>query len=558
MYSTAIKSVYFTKRKERKVTIMGNNTFKLTKLALAIGLTATLSGCFSDNDDNDYVKPPEPPVPTVKAPVADTPAALTFYVAGNVVDSETGEVVASTVKFLEAGVASANVVALNGDAITEVATTDGSFTFNLVEGAELTQLTALVTAEGYASNSVVVDLSDKSEVVDTIVSLVKLDENKVTLIKDKKVAAADGKLAAPLAETAGAATIEIGTDVELQDAEGNAVTGTEVTLNVVTADINAAAGKTAAVDLIPEGLTNADATKVVVPAAYMSVEMLAGDTKIKSFSENISLTANLPATFKTIDGSMVEAGDKFDVSSYNEETGVWANEAEQATVGAAGALTLPAKFATDHLTGFALSEAQTACSTPISYTFTGDAVPASGLYVHLNSSTVSKKKLVKKVQGNLYGAGVVADNAVANVSVKDKNGNVWGTVANANLCGAITVALDSPVTIVAQNLNVTYTCSNAEVDKDKTFPLTGAVVLYSQTKRTISTAVETAGSYALTGLESGVTYDVKVIPTGINVGLQSTTVTANGTDSAFNIVRDNCTLEDRVVTGTGTGTTGGS
>ena len=537
---------------------MGNNKFKLTKLALALGLTATLSGCFSDNDDNDYVKPPEPPAPTVKVPVPDTPVALTFYVAGNVVDSETGEVVASTVKFLEAGVASANVVALNGDAITEVATTDGSFTFNLVEGAALTQLTALVTADGYASNSVVVDLSDKSEVVDTIVSLVKLDEAKVTLIKDKKVAAADGKLAAPLAETAGAATIEIGTNVELQDAEGNAVTGTEVTLNVVTADINAAAGKTSAVNLIPEGLTNADATKVVVPAAYMSVEMLAGDTKIKSFSENISLTANLPATFKTIDGSMVEAGDKFDVSSYNEETGAWTNEAEQATVGAAGELTLPATFGTNHLTGFALSEAQTACSSPVAYNFTGDAVPASGLYVHLNSSTVSKKKLVKKTQGNLYGAGVVANNAVANVSVKDKNGNEWGTVANANLCGTITVDLDSPVTIVAQNLNVTYTCSNAEVDKDKAFPLTGAVVLYSQAKRTISTATETAGSYALTGLQSGAAYDVKVIPTGINVGLQSTTITANGTDSVFNIARDNCTVEDRVVTGTGTGTTGGS
>lgn len=535
---------------------MGNNKFKLTKLALALGLTASLSACFSDNDNNDSVQPPEPPAPTVKVPVPDTPAALSFYVAGNVVDSETGEVVASTVKFLESGAASTNVTALNGDAITEVSTDDGSFTFNLAEGAELTSLTALVTAEGYASNSVVIDLSDKSEIVDTIVSLVKLDDTKVTLIKKENIAAADGKLATPLSETAGAASIEIGSDIELRDAAGAAVTGTDVTLNVVTADIDAAAGKTPAVALIPEGLSNADATKVVVPAAYMSVEMFAGDTKVKNFSGDISLAANLPTSFKTIDGSTVEAGDKFNVSSYNEETGVWTNETEQATVGTAGSLTIPANFATNHLTGFALSEGQTACTTPIAYNFTGDAVPASGLYVHLNSSKIDKKKLVKKTQGNLYGAGAVADNAVANVSVQDKNGNVWGTVANANLCGTVNVELDSPVVIVSQNLNVTYTCTNAEVDQDKAFPLTGAVVLYSQTKRTISTADETAGSYALTGLQSGSSYGVKVIPTGINVGLQSTTVTANGTDVTFNIPRDNCTVEDRVVTGTGT--TGGS
>ncbi|CAM4166639.1 hypothetical protein [Pseudoalteromonas ostreae] len=539
---------------------MGNNKFKLTKLALALGLTATLSGCFSDNDNNDYVKPPVKPEPTVKVPIPDTPTALSFYVAGNVVDSVSGEVVASTVKFLEAGVASTNVTALNGDEITEVSADDGFFTFTLAEGAELTSLTALVTAEGYASNSVIIDLSDKSEVVDTIVSLVKLDEAKVTILKKENIAAADGKLATPLDETAGAASIKIGSDIELQDAAGAAVTGTEITLNVVTADINATADKTPAVDLIPEGLSNADAAKVVVPAAYMTVEMFAGDTKVKNFSGDISLAANLPNTFKTIDGSTVAAGDKFDVSSYNEETGVWTNETEKATVGTAGALTLPANFATDHLTGFALSEGQTACTTPIAYTFTGDAVPASGLYVHLNSSTISKKKLVKKNQGNLYGSGVVANNAVANVSVRDKNGNVWATVANANLCGTVNVELNSPVDIVSQNLNVTYTCSNAEVDQNKAFPFTGAVVLYSQTKRAISTAVETAGSYALTGLQSGSSYDVKVIPTGVNVGLQSTTVTANGTDVTFNIPRDNCTVEDRVVTGTTgtTGTTGGS
>lgn len=53
---------------------MGNNEFKLTKLALALGVTLSLSGCLSDDDNNDTV--PEPPVPTQDVAVPPTAVEL--------------------------------------------------------------------------------------------------------------------------------------------------------------------------------------------------------------------------------------------------------------------------------------------------------------------------------------------------------------------------------------------------------------------------------------------------------------------------------------------------
>jgi hypothetical protein len=48
---------------KEKVKIMGNKKFNLTKLALAMGVTLSLSGCFSDNDNNIDIKPPVPEEP---------------------------------------------------------------------------------------------------------------------------------------------------------------------------------------------------------------------------------------------------------------------------------------------------------------------------------------------------------------------------------------------------------------------------------------------------------------------------------------------------------------
>ncbi|AXV64460.1 hypothetical protein D0907_03755 [Pseudoalteromonas lipolytica] len=543
---------------------MGNNEFKLTKLALALGVTLSLSGCFSDNDNNTTV--PKPPTPTVDVPVADTPEALTFYVAGNVVDNETGEVIPATIKFLEEGAPSTNVTDIEGEELTSVTAEDGVFSFTLADDAELTELTVLVTSEGYVSKSIVVDLSDTSESLDAIVPLVKLDDTKLA-IDSSEGAAADGILSADLTASADAdssgATVTIPKDVELRDANGELVSGTDVTLNIVTADIDAAAGKAAAVDLIPEGLNGSSTTEVAVPASVINVEMLAGDTKVKNFSSPVSITSKLPTTYVTADGTVIETGDTFDVFSYDEDTGIWVKETDPATVGTAGTLTMPTTFSVDHFSTKVLTQSKAVCSGPIAYNFTGDAIPAVGLNVKIKSDTITKEKKIKKTQGNFLGsaavtkAGIPAD-AVVDVTVTDNNGNVWGTQSNLSVCSnSINIALDSPVEIIAEDLNVTYTCSNAEVDQDKQFPLTGALVKYALGKKRSSTATETNGSYALSGLESGETYAVTIIPRGIEVEPEVTSITADGTAESFNFDRDNCELKTVEVTG-GTGGTGGN
>jgi hypothetical protein len=541
---------------------MGNNEFKLTKLALALGVTLSLSGCLSDDDKNDTV--PEPPTPTVEAPVADTPEALTFYVAGNVVDNETGEVVSATIMFLEDGEASSSVTDIEGEAITSVTSEDGVFSFTLADGADLTELTVLVTSEGYISKSIVVDLSDTSESIDAIVPLVKIDETKLAVASDEGTAA-DGVLSGELTASADAdtsgATVTIPDGVTLTDANGDTVTGTNVSLKVITADINAASGKTAAVDLIPEGLNGTSTSEVFVPASVVNVEMLAGDTKVKNFSSPVSITSKLPTTYVTADGSVIETGDTFDVFSYDEDKGIWVKEATPATVGTAGTLTIPATFSVDHFSTKVVAEGKPVCSAPITYNFTGDTIPSSGLNVRIKSETITKDKKIKKSQGNYLSqaavvkAGIPAD-AVVNVTVTDNNGNVWGTQTGLEVCSdEINIALDSPVEIVSEDLKVTYTCSNAEVDQDKQFPLTGALVKYALGKNRSSTAVETNGTYELSGLEKDETYAVTIIPRGVGLSPEVLTITADGTDESYNIDRDNCTLEEIPVTG-GTGSTG--
>ncbi|WP_417700280.1 hypothetical protein [Pseudoalteromonas lipolytica] len=543
---------------------MGNNEFKLTKLALALGVTLSLSGCFSDNDNNTTV--PKPPTPTVDVPVADTPEALTFYVAGNVVDNETGEVIPATIKFLEEGAPSTNVTDIQGEELTSVTAEDGVFSFTLADGAELTELTVLVTSEGYLSKSIVVDLNDTNEPIDAIVPLVKKDVTKLAFASDSDTANAEGVLGGEISASADAdasgATVTIPAGVTLKDANGDNVTG-DVTLAVYTADLSAAADKAAAVDLIPEGLNGSSTTEVAVPASVINVELSAGDTKVKNFSSPVSITSKLPATYVTADGTVIETGDTFDVFSYDEDTGIWVKETDPATVGTAGTLTMPTTFSVDHFSTKVLAQSKAVCSGPIAYNFTGDAIPAVGLNVKIKSDTITKEKKIKKTQGNFLGsaavtkAGIPAD-AVVDVTVTDNNGNVWGTQSNLSVCSnSINIALDSPVEIIAEDLNVTYTCSNAEVDQDKQFPLTGALVKYALGKKRSSTATETNGSYALSGLESGETYAVTIIPRGIEVEPEVTSITADGTAESFNFDRDNCELKTVEVTG-GTGGTGGN
>lgn len=236
---------------------MGNNEFKLTKLALALGVTLSLSGCLSDDDKNDTV--PEPPVPTVDVPVADTPEDLTFYVSGNVVQKSTGNPIAATIMFYQDGAPSENVVDIDGNAITSITTEDGSFVFNLAS-SDVSTLKMIVSSDEFISKTSILDFSevDDSEPFEAYVQLTKLDTT-VTSASGTGTTTS-GQLAEELTVSADAdsssASVSIGTDVVLQDADGNAISDGDISLSVVTADIDAASGKAKAIDLIPDGLND--------------------------------------------------------------------------------------------------------------------------------------------------------------------------------------------------------------------------------------------------------------------------------------------------------------
>ncbi|KZN58254.1 hypothetical protein N473_05795 [Pseudoalteromonas luteoviolacea CPMOR-1] len=545
---------------------MGNKNLKLTKLALALGLTVGLTGCFSDNDNDVVVTPPDPGEETTKVPTPDTPAALSSYVSVTVTDSATGNVVDNaTITFFESGAASTNVTDLDGADISSQTSTDGAFAFKTKDGAS--SITLAVSAADYLEGSAIVDLSGDANAINVAVNLVS--KANLAVASQADLATTDGKLAEPLSveanSTNGGAKLDIPTTVTLQDADGNAISGA-VSVEVATADLSAEAGKASAASIIPAGLNAGNTTNVLVPAGIITVNISAGDTAVKSLSEAVTLTTNFPETYTKADGSNLAQNDAFDVYSYDETKATWSKLDSQAVVAAKSGTVFPASFETTHFSSFVPVETVTGCSEEVSFAFTGDAVPASGLNLKIVSSALDKTKIVNSSSGVLYAQGTagsagITSSATVNVEVSDANGNVWGSASNVQLCNSsataadIAIALDAPVTYVDQDFSLTYSCSNTD-QPDTQLAFTGALVRYNQAGKAPLIAAETNGTYALTGLVSGATYEVSVIPVGVDVGDASLTVptftAAAGEAVSFNVGRSNCQFDEV------TGVTGGN
>ncbi|AOT09684.1 hypothetical protein [Pseudoalteromonas luteoviolacea] len=523
---------------------MGNKNLKLTKLALALGLTVGLTGCFSDNDNDVTVTPPDPGNGTVTVPSPDTPPALSSYISLIVTDNANDNVVSSSISFLADGEAFTGVTDLDGTAITELSSETGSFTFKVADGVTADDFVVVVNADNYIQNSAVVDLSSDEDVIDVAVKLISA-EGVVTTVTGTSTG---GKLA----EEVKSDNLTISTDVELQDADGNPVSGA-VSIAIASADTGE--GDVSAADLIPAGLNNgtAGAGQVLVPAAVVTVNIDAGGTAVKKLSEAVTLTANIASDFK--DG--LAAGDSFDVFTYNEVTGEWSDLGSDATLGALSGTSFPATFETSNFSSFVPVESVAACSTPVSFAFTGTAVPASGLNLSIASNSLRINQKIKQSNGTLFTAdaaqkaGITATSTV-DIVVQDDNGNSWGSASAVELCGEITLELAPQVTYTDQTFALTYSCSNSDTP-DTTLDFTGALVRYNQAGKAPLIAAETsAGTYSLTGLENDATYQISVIPVGVDVGNASLTVAdfvAGGDNPSFNVARDNCTVQ--TVTGSG-------
>ncbi|MCG7563832.1 hypothetical protein [Pseudoalteromonas sp. McH1-42] len=154
---------------------MGNKQFKLTKLALALGVTVSLAGCFSDNDNNVDIQPPPEPTQKVVAPptdqVVDKQAGSFSIVVTDSQGQPLSDEVSASINFTSDNAAS--VLNTAGAALTDEdrVATGGSFAFTVDTIPADTGLSFdfVITADGFLSNSGTVEITaDAADVADQI------------------------------------------------------------------------------------------------------------------------------------------------------------------------------------------------------------------------------------------------------------------------------------------------------------------------------------------------------------------------------------------------------
>ena len=505
-------------------------TNKKSLLALSVASAVALSGCGSDKDNNEPVAPVVPPVVVVVPPQAA--AEITSVVVGSVVDSATSDVVAAKVSFLEAGVAATNLVDLEGNAVTSMDLEDGSFSFVVKDGASVSQVTAIVSADEYVTKSYVINLATLSE-GDVNVQLPLVSQDTDGVASSSSEAAVSGgssadPITASIADGKANASVTVPAGTILQDAEGNAITGSSLKLKVTAADTSTSAGSS----ITPQGLNVAGSTSILKPVGVASVEM-SDETgvKVKKFSQPITVSMAIPAS------KGVQTGDELSLSSQNEDTGVWSAETQKVTVGSLMAADnyYNASFETDHLTFFAATEVKDSCTAPIRILTTGDAIPASGLIVSFSSDDLNSSDRIT-ADDTVVSADNVASDDTAMVTVKDAEGNVWfESASEVAVCGDINVALASTVTYVSESFAINGTCSNGA---EESFVASGAAVYYKREGKAQKRAMgDGAGNYALNDLVSGETYSLTATFSGELASIEKLTasVTADDTDESASV-----------------------
>jgi hypothetical protein len=531
---------------------------KKSLLAVSIAASLTLSGCFSDNDNNVKVDPPTPtdPVDVVVPPsdlVTEQPAKV---FAASVIDSVSTDVLeGATVSFLVNGEAATSLTDVNNADLASVTVdASGTFTFLSKEGAT-GEVTAVVSQTGYVTNSFIVDLDTAVEEgaadIPLQFSLVKvagdsLEEKVEAVAVDGAVTTAAVEVKAETASGTGGAGVTIDASTELRDASGAPVSGGDVTLSVLAAD-----SKDSSVGaIIPEGLNAADATQVATPVGVTNVNMKAGDTKIKQFSKAITVTATLPAN------SGVAVDDVLDLASHNEDTGQWQNETNKATVKAKNADgTYTAEFQTDHLTFFSINRNAPKCEDGISINVTSGTVPPRGLAVSLTSSDGSigsylRGQAKQIVSGNATARYGISEQATARVRIYDYSGNDWyDSGSEVNVCGTIPVQIANPVVTFDADFTLAGTCSN---DANVSVDLSGSIVTYAKNGKAASVASSSGNStFRLVGLEDGATYTIRTTVRGAQVAGGGQSVVTNTTAATGSNVSQAVSLTCQTVPATG-------
>lgn len=528
---------------------MSMKSSNFNKAVLAMAISISLAACGgSDNNEPIPTPPVPPPTPTPDPVVApETSDSLSFVVTGSVVDSFSGEIVNSVnLIFRENGQVSANIRDINGQSIDSIVTQDGTFAFTLLEDVTVDELIITAEADNFIDKSVSFDLSDTSSDIAISIAMIANDANGVS-VETVEEAISDSQVAEEVVATAGteatSAEVVIPAGTQLQDSDGNPVSGTSVAIEVTvvdTAEDTSGTDQASAVDVLPAGLNSSITGTIEIPVGVANVEMVDDQgNEIERFSNPISITISLPN-----DGT-VQAGNVYNLQSYDEDTGVWTDEESDVTVGElnADSNTFPASFEIDHLTFFAVTTPATACANDIVANFSGSAVPTTGLFIKASSSDASFDKYIPSgsssvtvIDADRAGRLNIISTATARVRVRDVSDFIWyDSNTEVAVCGAIPVALTQPNTLISENVTVTATCSN---DTSVVTNVNGAFVSYGlQGKTPIPAEEQGSGVYTLHDLVQGSTYDVIIDPriSDVNgtVAGRVISIVADGSDDAF-------------------------
>jgi hypothetical protein len=555
----------------------------LTFLGVMLASLLILGGCSDTSmpSQNDQV---------VTIPVITVPSsaeALAVVISGSVIDQSTGNIVDNAiVSFFEGASAATNIFDTNGDAITSPLSVSGG-SFQVSAENNITSFSVDVSAVDYLDSSLDINFAaDDNTVVFQIALIPEAAKSVAVTVQEKTVnpqqlidAVEVSTEAGGQDDPVGSAELVIDQGTELQDAQGNPVSGSTLSVEVTYVESQEAGasddGEAISIaNVIPEGLNgNTQGADVLIPVGIAEINMSVGDAEVKKFSQAITVTINLPKeTIFPSTGQEIEEGNQFTVRSYDEDTKLWTTEDSLATVGDLDGDVYPANFEVDHLTFFALADPVAACVSDVTFTFSGDQIPDNSLIMSLQSDEIYQSELLSSVDANGAVLSATADkflplsentaepgaaskelglaaNAAATVTVKDLSGNVWyQSQPNISICGqTIDVELDNPVETVSENLDISLVCSNDSLVFNE---LQNAVVSYRQDNNSVSVlATEgAAGSYALTGLDlSAAEYSVTV-DTRTSAGVQTTTIVPDGTDETLEV-----SIPCSVATGTGTG-----
>lgn len=527
-------------------------TNKKSLLALSIASAFALTGCFSDDDSNEYTPPGPGPDPEVVV-TPETPAELSFVVNVAVVNNDSDAIADATVRFMENGVPSTNIVDVDGNAVQSATTTeDGGFIVTVKNGSSLSSVTAIVSAEGFITKSFKVDLSNEDElsVIPAQLQLISTDTDGLASVATTSndisgsTTTSEVKADAAAAGTS-LATATLPTGITLQNAAGEAVTGDSISLSVVGTNPTSPTKSS----VIPEGL-NADNTSasVLVPVSVADVNLLVGDTKVKKFAgDTLKVTLAAPTD--------LAAGETLTVKSFDEETGLWSADDFAVTQGAG-----TVSFDTDHLTWFSINRNANTCTDGFSVNVASGAVPVGGLFILANSSDglyfnfirggATSKTVVSAADALADG---IFDGATARVRLVDREGGVWfDSQTEVGVCGTADVTPASPFTLVNKELTLTGTCSN---DADVPVNVTNSTVSYRRGTKPLRTAIKDEnGNFQLTGLREGENYDVTVNFRGLPLeGANTFTIEGANADALTQAFQFTCPTS----TG-GTGGTGGN